>query len=182
MPGADTLSNKSSKTARVSKRASKGSKKPVKVSKKASKRASKGSKKSVKVSKKASKGSKKGSKRASKRASKGSKRPTGSKKSKASKAAKRKFTVVSSSINKKGGSYTGSEPGQAANKAATQLYRKSGHKANKFTFEIRECTRGSKKDTWSYSGTVVTLKKPRTYVINGVTMVQKTKIDVKANK
>lgn len=97
------------------------------------------------------------------------------------------YTIHSSCINVTGGRYKSSSPSSAAKKAASMLFRKAAkmpkHKScKKITFCLRESTSGSDKKMFDYSATRVKLVKPIVRVINGVEIVNKFKITVKAVK
>jgi len=66
------------------------------------------------------------------------------------------------------GRYTGKCPRQAAGKAFTQMIKKrdKDERNNTIQFSIIECTRGSKKKTYKYSGKRIELAAP--IVLHGV--------------
>lgn len=88
---------------------------------------------------------------------------------------KRKFTIQGSDLGFEGGKYVSKEPILAARKAAKQLFRMAANKDNKkawdkygrfkgwkvIKFIIRETSRGSNRDTYSYEGMVVDLPEPK---------------------
>jgi hypothetical protein len=102
-------------------------------------------------------------------------------------AGSKTYTIHSSCINVTGGRYKSSSPSSAAKKAASMLFRRAAkmpkHKScKKITFCLRESTSGSDKKMFDYSATRVKLVKPIVRVINGVEIVNKFKITVKAVK
>jgi hypothetical protein len=85
----------------------------------------------------------------------------------------RTFTIQRSDLDFEGGRYKGKSPIAAANKAAAQLFIMLENKDNKpewkkykkfayfkLKFIIRESTRGSDKNTYTYYATSVKLSKP----------------------
>jgi hypothetical protein len=80
----------------------------------------------------------------------------------------RTFTVTNSDIKISGGRYKSENPSDAAKKAASKLFAKTNAKSIKF--ELRETTRGSKKNLYHYIATQEKLKNPvtRTIKFNGV--------------
>ena len=97
----------------------------------------------------------------------------------------RTFTVEKSCIKASGGRYNSSSPSAAAKKAATKLFQKAKKSKTykslkKITFTIRETTVGSDKTEYNYSAVREKLKKPVERVINGVTIVNEYKINIKA--
>lgn len=98
-----------------------------------------------------------------------------------SKNDKRTFTVQSSSSGTKGGRYKGVQPLGAARKAARVIMVAS--KSKSCSFVLRETTQGSAKREFSYRGSYVKLKTPKTRTLpNGTTLTQTEAVDVKANK
>jgi hypothetical protein len=97
---------------------------------------------------------------------------------------KRTFTVNSSNVQEKGGSYKSKNPLSAAKKAASQLFKKAAktkHKTKKqITFELRETTSGSDKKTMKYVAKRVKLAKPKVVEIMGTKITYNFKIDVKS--
>lgn len=66
----------------------------------------------------------------------------------------RTFTIESSETNVRGGRYTGKSPYTVALKAARALFRDASVGANKkqIRFSLRETTRGSTNNTYTYIG------------------------------
>ena len=97
---------------------------------------------------------------------------------------KRTFTVNSSNVQEKGGSYKYKNHLYAAKKAASQLFKKAAktkHKTKKqITFELRETTSGSNRKTMKYVAKRVKLAKPKVVEIMGTKITYNFKIDVKA--
>lgn len=97
---------------------------------------------------------------------------------------KRTFTVNSSNVQEKGGSYKSKNHLSAAKKAASQLFKKAAktkHKTKKqITFELRETTSGSNRKTMKYVAKRVKLAKPKVVEIMGTKITYNFKIDVKA--
>ena len=131
-------------------------------SKKASSKKQAGSKKAMKktVSKKA--GSKKvakkaGSKKAAKKAGskKASKKATKAKTSGSKKAGSknlRSFKVKLPGSEAYAGRFTGLTPYQAANKALSKYFRENKNVKTKISFTIKESTRSSKRNEYTYTG------------------------------
>ena len=97
----------------------------------------------------------------------------------------RTFTVEESCINVSGGRYVSETPSGAAKKAATKLFQKAKNSKKykslrKITFTVRETTSGSNKTEYNYSAVREKLKEPVRRVINGVTIINEYKINVKA--
>jgi hypothetical protein len=98
---------------------------------------------------------------------------------------KRTYTIESSSTKVKGGRFKSTSPSGAAKKAASKLFRKAMKKnksLKKLTFCIRETTSGSDKNHFEYTATRVKLAKPLVRTINGVQIVNRYKINLKACK
>jgi hypothetical protein len=87
---------------------------------------------------------------------------------------KRSFTVVSTPKNR--GTYMSNDPGAAAKKAATQLFKKASPAKSQITFEIRETTQGSPKKTFKYTGRRTKLSTPKVVNIKGKLITYKHKI------
>lgn len=86
----------------------------------------------------------------------------------------RNFTI--SDINNKTentGIYKGKSPGQAANKAARQIFNMFPKKKN-IEFTIRETTADSNKKEYKYTATKVVLKKPK--------IIKKGDVEIKITK
>jgi len=95
------------------------------------------------------------------------------------------YTIQSSCINVTGGRYKSSSPMSAGKKAATKLFKKAQQSAKykslrKITFCLRETTQGSEKNSFDYQANRVKLAKPLVRVINGVEIVNKYTITIKA--
>ena len=71
------------------------------------------------------------------------------------------------------GRFTGLTPYQAANKALSKYYRETKTPKKKIRFTIRESTRGSKRNQYSYNGQREKLKKPVEYSINDGRIITK---------
>ena len=93
----------------------------------------------------------------------------------------RSFTVSSSSIKESGGRYKSKTPSAAAKKAASKLFAKKDAKnnTNSIKFDLRESTRGSDTNVYSYTAVREKLPKESVRVINGVEIVNKYKIVLK---
>jgi hypothetical protein len=89
------------------------------------------------------------------------------------------------------GRYNGVFPLQAANKALSEII-KNKKKNNDFdlkggdiNFSLIECTKGSNKKTYQYSGNRIKLENPVEYVVNGNTITKNYKNiirKIKSNK
>ncbi len=165
---AKSKSSKKSSKAASKKVMKKGSKK---VSKSASKKAAKkGSKKAAKKgskkkgSKKAKKGSKKVAKKGSKKAKKGSKK---------SRKGLRSFKVKLPGNETYAGRFTGLTPYQAANKALSKYFRENKAVKSKISFTIKESTRSSKRNEYTYTGKRVKLETPIEYSIGEGKLITK---------
>ncbi len=152
-----SMSNK--KTSKKSVKKSMGSKKSAKkTSKKAAKKTSK--KAAKKTSKKASKKSmKKGSKKSSKKNSK--------------KSGLRSFKVKLPGNEEYSGRFTGLTPYQAANKALSKYFRENKNVKSKISFTIKESTRSSKRNEYTYTGKRVKLDQPIEYSIGEGKLITK---------
>jgi hypothetical protein len=71
------------------------------------------------------------------------------------------------------GRFTGLTPYQAANKALSKYYRETKTPKKKIRFTIRESTRGSKRNQYTYNGQREKLKKPVEYAINDGRVITK---------
>jgi hypothetical protein len=164
---------KSKKSSKISSKASKKKSSSKQVSKKVSKKAKKGSKKSKKGSKKSKKVSKK-AKKVSKKAKKVSKKAKkGSKKSKKSKKGLRSFKVKLPGNEAYAGRFTGLTPYQAANKALSKYFRENKNVKSKISFTIKESTRSSKRNEYTYTGKRLKLEKPIEYSIGEGKLITK---------
>lgn len=65
------------------------------------------------------------------------------------------------------GRFTGLTPYQAANKALSKYFRENKESNGEITFSIRESTRGSKRNVYSYNGKREKLPAPVKYSIEG---------------
>jgi hypothetical protein len=65
------------------------------------------------------------------------------------------------------GRFTGLTPYQAANKALSKFFRENKESNGEITFSIRESTRGSKRNVYSYNGKREKLPAPVKYSIEG---------------
>ena len=106
---------------------------------------------------------------------------------------KRTFTIQGSDLGYEGGRYKGTEPSQAARKAAKQLFRMVENKGKKaawkkyerfsnfkvLKFILREASRGSNKATHYYEAKVVPLSEPKVIKRNGVEITVTKTIHVK---
>lgn len=95
------------------------------------------------------------------------------------------YTIESSAIGVSGGRYKSDSPSGAAKKAASILFRKASKSqkyksVKKIKLCIRETTSGSEKKTFEYFATRVKLAKPVVRELNGVQIVNKYKVSVKA--
>merc|ERR1711968_291091 len=157
--GAPSKNTKAMKKGSVSKKAS--SKKAVKS---ASKKA--GSKKAAKKA-----GSKKAAKKGSKKAAKKAGSKKGSKKSATTSGSKkgsknlRSFKVKLPGNESYAGRFTGLTPYQAANKALSKYFRENKNVKTKISFTIKESTRSSKRNEYTYTGKRVKLDEPIEYSI-----------------
>merc|ERR1711871_1812708 len=139
-------------------------------SKKASSKKQAGSKKAMKktVSKKA------GSKKAAKKA--GSKKAAKAKTSGSKKAGSknlRSFKVKLPGSEAYAGRFTGLTPYQAANKALSKYFRENKNVKTKISFTIKESTRSSKRNEYTYTGKRVKLEKPIEYSIGEGKLITK---------
>ena len=74
------------------------------------------------------------------------------------------------------GRFTGLTPYQAANKALSKYYRETNKPKKQIRFSIRESTRGSKRNVYTYNGRRDKLTTPVEYSIkDGRTIVKKFK-------
>lgn len=74
------------------------------------------------------------------------------------------------------GRFTGLTPYQAANKALSKYYRETNKPKKEIRFSIRESTRGSKRNVYTYNGRREKLSTPVEYSIkDGRTIVKKFK-------
>jgi hypothetical protein len=81
------------------------------------------------------------------------------------------------------GRYTGSTPYQAANKALSKYFRTTDKPKSVISFSIRESTRGSKHNVYSYQGHRTKLETPITYTTkDGNTIVKNHKNQLKKVK
>ena len=72
-----------------------------------------------------------------------------------------------------GGRFTGLTPYQAANKALSKYYRETSKPKKEIRFTIRESTRGSKRNHYTYNGRREKLKIPVEYAINDGRVITK---------
>ena len=77
----------------------------------------------------------------------------------------RSFKVQLPGSEEYSGRFTGSTPYQAANKALSKYFRVTDKPKSVVTFSIRESTRGSKHNVYTYEGHRVKLETPVTYTI-----------------
>jgi hypothetical protein len=77
-----------------------------------------------------------------------------------------------------GGIYKGKSPGQAANKAAKQLFKASPSKTS-LSFSLRETTNDSSKKTYTYEATKKKLKEPKIIEKGSVKITITTEYSVK---
>jgi hypothetical protein len=77
----------------------------------------------------------------------------------------RSFKVQLPGSEEYSGRFTGSTPYQAANKALSKYFRVTEKPKPVVTFSIRESTRGSKHNVYTYEGHRVKLETPVTYTI-----------------
>lgn len=77
----------------------------------------------------------------------------------------RSFKVQLPGSEEYSGRFTGSTPYQAANKALSKYFRVTEKPKPVVTFSIRESTRGSKHNIYTYEGHRVKLETPVTYTI-----------------
>lgn len=81
------------------------------------------------------------------------------------------------------GRYTGSTPYQAANKALSKYFRTCEAPKSVITFSIRESTRGSKHNVYTYEGHRIKLDEPVSYTIgDGNTITKHHKNQLKKVK
>ena len=83
----------------------------------------------------------------------------------------RSFKVQLPGLEDFTGRFTGLTPYQAANKALSKYFRNKENlnlSENNVVFSIKESTRGSKRNTYTYKGNRVKLDVPITYVIKSV--------------
>jgi hypothetical protein len=73
------------------------------------------------------------------------------------------------------------DPGAAAKKAATQLFKKSSTSKSQITFEIRETTQGSAKKTFKYTARRTKLSTPKVVEIMGRPITYNHEISVEAD-
>ena len=172
-PSKNTKAMKNSKGS-VSKKSSSKKASSKKAMKSASKKA--GSKKSAKKagSKKGSKkAAKKGSKKAAKKGSKkGSKKSAVVSKKKGSKNL-RSFKVKLPGTEGYSGRFTGLTPYQAANKALSKYFRENKNVKTKISFTIKESTRSSKRNEYTYTGKRLKLDEPIEYAIGDGKLITK---------
>lgn len=85
----------------------------------------------------------------------------------------RSFKVLLPGNEQYSGRFTGLTPYQAANKALSKYYREVKNPKAGIRFSIRESTRGSKRGTYTYSGSREKLETPITYEIDGGRVITK---------
>ena len=85
----------------------------------------------------------------------------------------RSFKVLLPGNEEYSGRFTGLTPYQAANKALSKYYREVKNPKSGIRFSIRESTRGSKRGTYTYSGSREKLETPITYEIDGGRVITK---------
>ena len=128
---------------------------------------------SKKAAKKA--GSKKASKKAAKKAGskKSSKTATTSGSKKAGSKNLRSFKVKLPGSEGYAGRFTGLTPYQAANKALSKYFRENKNVKTKISFTIKESTRSSKRNEYTYTGKRVKLDQPIEYSIGEGKLITK---------
>lgn len=88
----------------------------------------------------------------------------------------RSFKVMLPGNESYEGRFTGLTPYQAANKALSKYYRETNKPKKQIRFSIRESTRGSKRNVYTYNGRREKLATPVEYSIkDGRTIVKKFK-------
>ena len=85
----------------------------------------------------------------------------------------RSFKVLLPGTEQYSGRFTGLTPYQAANKALSKYYRESKNAKAGIKFSIKESTRGSKRSTYTYSGSREKLETPITYEIDDGRVITK---------
>lgn len=95
----------------------------------------------------------------------------------------RSFKVNLPGTEEYSGRFTGSTPYQAANKALSKYFRTVEHPKPVITFSIKESTRGSKHNVYTYEGHRIKLETPVSYTIGeGNTIVKHHKNQLKKIK
>ena len=85
----------------------------------------------------------------------------------------RSFKVLLPGTEEYSGRFTGLTPYQAANKALSKYYRETKNAKAGIKFSIKESTRGSKRGTYTYSGSREKLETPITYEIEDGRVITK---------
>ena len=85
----------------------------------------------------------------------------------------RSFKVLLPETELYSGRFTGLTPYQAANKALSKYYRERKDAKPGIKFSIKESTRGSKRGTYTYSGSRQKLETPITYEIEDGRVITK---------
>lgn len=85
----------------------------------------------------------------------------------------RSFKVLLPGNEEYSGRFTGLTPYQAANKALSKYYRETKNAKSGIKFSIKESTRGSKRGTYTYSGSREKLETPITYEIDDGRVITK---------
>ena len=85
----------------------------------------------------------------------------------------RSFKVQLPGNEEYSGRFTGSMPYQAASKALSKYYRTNNNPKSTITFTIKESTRGSGRNHYTYEGHRVKLDKPVEYSIAGGSTITK---------
>lgn len=85
----------------------------------------------------------------------------------------RSFKVLLPNSEEYSGRFTGLTPYQAANKALSKYYRETKNAKPGIKFSIKESTRGSKRGTYTYSGSREKLETPITYEIEDGRVITK---------
>ena len=85
----------------------------------------------------------------------------------------RSFKVLLPNSEEYAGRFTGLTPYQAANKALSKYYRETKNAKAGIKFSIKESTRGSKRGTYTYSGSREKLETPITYEIEDGRVITK---------
>ena len=85
----------------------------------------------------------------------------------------RSFKVLLPNSEEYAGRFTGLTPYQAANKALSKYYRETKNAKPGIKFSIKESTRGSKRGTYTYSGSREKLETPITYEIEDGRVITK---------
>jgi hypothetical protein len=85
----------------------------------------------------------------------------------------RSFKVLLPNSEQYAGRFTGLTPYQAANKALSKYYRETKNAKAGIKFSIKESTRGSKRGSYTYTGSREKLETPITYEIEDGRVITK---------